>query len=76
MRYGDGADLAMSATGGEPNPWAVYNAVTGYVDHVVTAKAKARSRHAVRLANASALFGRGADTKMSALRLAERLVSQ
>ncbi len=74
--HGEGAALAMSATNGHPNPWAVYNAVTGYIDHVATGKAKTRSSHAVRMANASALFGRGADTKMLALHVAEQMISQ
>lgn len=33
-----GAELAMSETKGQPNPWAAYNAVTNFYDHVYPAQ--------------------------------------
>ena len=70
---GVGAELAMSETDGQPNPWACYNAVTEYFDHVVTGKAK--TNNATRIANTSALFGSGSAFKLSALRQAQALVA-
>ena len=70
---GVGAELAMSETDGQPNPWACYNAVTEYFDHVVTGKAK--TNNATRIANTSALFGSGSAFKLSALRQAQSLVA-
>jgi len=68
---GVGAELALSETGGEPNPWACYNAVTEYFDHVATAASAKRTR----AANTSALFGTGADVKLFALQAARQLVT-
>jgi phage/plasmid-like protein (TIGR03299 family) len=70
---GVGAELAMSATDGQPNAWAVYNAVTEYFDHVLTGKAKSPKMAGV--ANRSAVFGSGADIKMAALKHARQLVA-
>jgi len=70
---GVGAELAMSETDGQPNPWVCYNAVTEYFDHVVTGKAK--TNNATRIANTSALFGSGSAFKLSALRQAQSLVA-
>jgi hypothetical protein len=70
---GVGAELAMSETDGQPNPWACYNAVTEYFDHVVTGKAT--TSNATRIANTSALFGSGSAFKLSALRQAQSLVA-
>lgn len=68
---GVGAELAMSETDGEPNPWACYNAVTEYFDHVAPAKTAKASRRA----NQSALFGTGAELKLLALKAARELVA-
>jgi phage/plasmid-like protein (TIGR03299 family) len=70
---GVGAELAMSATDGQPNAWAVYNAVTEYFDHVLTGRAKSDKTAAV--ANRSAIFGAGADVKALALTKARQLVA-
>jgi phage/plasmid-like protein (TIGR03299 family) len=70
---GVGADLAMSETGGDPNPWACYNAVTEYFDHVKTGRAK--SAGGIRIQNQSALFGAGAEVKQAALEAARVLVA-
>jgi phage/plasmid-like protein (TIGR03299 family) len=69
---GVGAELARSETNGKPNPWAVYNAVTEWADHVAPAAAKT-PKAARRLAQ-SAIFGSAADLKLLALRQAQRLV--
>jgi phage/plasmid-like protein (TIGR03299 family) len=70
---GVGAELAMSETNGQPNAWAVYNAVTEYFDHVLTGKAK--SEKSTTVANRSAVFGAGADVKLLALQRARQLVA-
>lgn len=70
---GKGADLALSATDGTPNPWAVYNAVTEYFDHVAPALAKKDT--AVKAKNLSALFGVNASLKRLALDHARSLVA-
>jgi phage/plasmid-like protein (TIGR03299 family) len=70
---GKGAALAMSETGGEPNAWAAYNAVTEYFDHVRPAEAKTVSGK--RNANEAAIFGGNADLKMLALKRAAALVT-
>jgi phage/plasmid-like protein (TIGR03299 family) len=77
---GNGAELAMQETGGEPNPWACYNAVTEYFDHVYTAdepqtrdrRSAGKRADAQKRRNASALFGSAADIKALALRMAQR----
>jgi phage/plasmid-like protein (TIGR03299 family) len=70
---GQGADMAMQDTHGEPNPWACYNAVTAYFDHVVLAEAKSDHR---RLSTAkSAIFGTYNDIKLNALKRAQQLVA-
>lgn len=70
---GKGADLAMSLTGGQPNAWAVYNAVTEYFDHVRPGMAK--TADARLKANESAVFGQGVDFKLLALKRAAELVT-
>jgi len=70
---GAGSELARSATDGQANVWAAYNAVTEYFDHVRPAEAK--SAAGAKRANESALFGSGADLKLRALRLAKQLVA-
>ncbi len=70
---GVGAELAMSETNGEPNPWACYNAVTEYFDHV--APRSAASAKSTRSRNVSALFGASSEVKRLALLQAERLVA-
>lgn len=69
---GVGAELAMSATLGEPNPWAVYNAVTEYFDHLRKPGVKDST---IASANQSAVFGRGNDIKLLALSKARELVA-
>jgi phage/plasmid-like protein (TIGR03299 family) len=70
---GVGAELAMSLTNGQPNAWAVYNAVTEYFDHVRPGMAKTP---AARIkANESAVFGQGDDIKLLALKRAAELVT-
>jgi phage/plasmid-like protein (TIGR03299 family) len=69
---GVGVAQATALTGGDPNAWSVYNAVTEYFDHVRPAEAASdagRSR-----ANVSALFGGNADVKAQALVKAQRLL--
>lgn len=70
---GQGAALALSATDGNPNAWAIYNAVTEYFDHVSTGLTK--SANFRRIKNQSAVFGDGADIKLLALRRAQQLVA-
>jgi phage/plasmid-like protein (TIGR03299 family) len=63
---GTGSKLAGSKKQGEPTTvWAAYNGVAEYIDHVRPAERKNSE-----LANKSALFGTGADTKIRALNLA------
>lgn len=73
MFRGHGSALALSATRGNPNAWAVYNAVTEYFDHVSTGAAK--SANFRRIKNQAAVFGSGADLKLLALRRAQQLVA-
>jgi phage/plasmid-like protein (TIGR03299 family) len=73
ITHGVGSDLALSETDGQPNAWAVYNAVTEYFDHVTTGSATAGSPTA--RANTSALFGSGAEIKLAALDVARELVT-
>lgn len=70
---GVGAEQATALTGGSPNAWSVYNAVTEYFDHVRPAEAKSTAGRAN--ANASAIFGGNADVKARALVLAQQLVA-
>jgi len=70
---GVGAELAMAETGGLPNPWACYNAVTEYFDHVRPGQAK--SPKSAAAANKSAVFGIGDAIKMRALMKARALVA-
>jgi phage/plasmid-like protein (TIGR03299 family) len=70
---GKGAELAMSATNGLPNPWAAYNAVTEYFDHVSTGEAKTDKQRVQRAT--SALFGDNELVKLQALQLARQLVA-
>jgi phage/plasmid-like protein (TIGR03299 family) len=70
---GKGAELAMSATNGLPNPWAAYNAVTEYFDHVSTGEAKTEKVRIQR--STSALFGNNDLVKLQALQLARKLVA-
>lgn len=71
---GKGADLA----GANPEAhtatlWAVYNAITEYLDHVRPAEAGTDS--AKLAANTSAIFGNAVSTKVNALALARELVT-
>ena len=70
---GVGVDKATALTGGEPNAWSVYNAVTEYFDHVRPAEAKSQSGR--DKANVSALFGGNRDVKVVALEKARELVA-
>lgn len=70
---GIGVDKATALTGGAPNAWSAYNAVTEYFDHV--RPAEAQSPAGVLRANTSALFGGNADIKAQALTLARELVA-
>jgi phage/plasmid-like protein (TIGR03299 family) len=63
---GKGAELAPRSA------WAVYNAVTEYVDHVLPAEVTAKRQVT---ANEAALFGRNALLKNRALTLTKGLVS-
>ena len=76
---GVGSDLARSTTGGDINAWSAYNAVTEYVDHVVTGGSGGtgnKSNDAARLAaNTSALFGRAASLKEFAFTQLRELVT-
>lgn len=69
---GVGAEMAGSNEHGT-TAWAAYNAVTEYFDHVLTGAAKSGSSKTK--ANSSALFGTGADVKLSALQVARELVA-
>jgi phage/plasmid-like protein (TIGR03299 family) len=70
---GAGSEMARSMTNGEPNAWAVYNAVTEYFDHVRPAETGSSSARAN--ANESAIFGTGAAVKLEALKRAAELVA-
>lgn len=71
---GKGAGLAGSDLRTlDSTPWAVYNAVTEFVDHVQGAEAKSKS--AQLSAATSALFGTGAAVKLTALKQARQLVA-
>lgn len=70
---GKGAELALEAAGGNPSPWALYNAVTEYFDHVRPAEAKSNSARVG--AQESALFGGNAAIKARALDMARELVA-
>jgi phage/plasmid-like protein (TIGR03299 family) len=70
---GVGVDKATALTGGDPNAWSVYNAVTEYFDHVRPAEAQSVAGR--DNANVSALFGGNADTKALALVKARQLVA-
>lgn len=67
---GVGAELAMSETDGQPNPWACYNAVTEYFDHIVPASATKDSRKLSL--NRSSVFGAGFELKQLALAAARQ----
>ena len=69
---GVGVDKATALTGGTPNAWSVYNAVTEYFDHVRPAEAKSVAGR--ENANVSAVFGGNADVKAKALVQAQRLL--
>lgn len=70
---GAGAEMAGSnATTGASTPWALYNAVTEYIDHVRPGDAKSSSAKAA--ANESAMFGTGAALKLQAFVKARELV--
>jgi phage/plasmid-like protein (TIGR03299 family) len=71
--HGVGAEVAMSETDGVPNPWAVYNAVTEYFDHVYTGTGATPAAQQRR--NVSALFGQAAAVKRLALQAATQLVA-
>ncbi len=69
--HSPGAQLAGADESGA-TAWAVYNAVTAFVDHCKMAQAKTeagRTRQA-----ASAVFGSGDDRKLAALRQARKLL--
>jgi phage/plasmid-like protein (TIGR03299 family) len=70
---GVGVEKATALTGGDPNVWSVYNAVTEYFDHVRPAEASSVSGR--QRANESALFGGNADVKALALVKARQLVA-
>jgi len=70
---GVGVQQATALTGGDPNAWSVYNAVTEYFDHV--RPAEAQSVNGRENANVSALFGGNADIKARALVQARQLVA-
>jgi phage/plasmid-like protein (TIGR03299 family) len=70
---GVGVQQATALTGGDPNAWSVYNAVTEYFDHV--RPAEAQSVNGRDNANVSALFGGNADIKARALVQARQLVA-
>ena len=70
---GVGVEKATALTGGDPNAWSVYNAVTEYFDHVRPAEAASVAGR--DNANVSALFGGNADAKVKALSLARQLVA-
>jgi len=70
---GKGADLAGSTADGNTTPWAVWNAVTEYFDHVRPAEAK--TDNARKAAQSSALFGGYNDVKARALVAARQLVA-
>jgi phage/plasmid-like protein (TIGR03299 family) len=70
---GVGVEQATVLTGGAPNAWSVYNAVTEYFDHVRPAEASSVSGR--QRANESALFGANAEVKVLALTQARQLVA-
>lgn len=70
---GVGVQQATVLTGGSPNAWSVYNAVTEYLDHVRPAEASSASGR--QRANESALFGANAEVKVVALAKARELVA-
>ncbi|HEY8409922.1 MAG TPA: DUF932 domain-containing protein, partial [Pyrinomonadaceae bacterium] len=70
---GKGVEMATQLTGGNPNAWSVYNAVTEYFDHV--RPAEAGTDNAKRSANEAAVFGQGAAVKFDAFKRAAELVT-
>lgn len=70
---GQGVDLATQLTGGQPNAWSVYNAVTEYFDHVAAARWSTPGFQ--RQANQSAIFGSANDLKLASLSRLRALVA-
>lgn len=76
VHAGRGAAMAnqlVNTADGSASLWAVYNAVTEYVDHV--RPAEAQSKEGLIKAQQSAIFGGNADIKAGALEHARQLVA-